>query len=153
MLWAVLSYPPGIIYACWGGRRDVTCEVIATIVNAVRRFNTEANPDRGARVDILSSEIARLTRERDRLLEGGELPQVSADYMMEGFRELLQLVAALPSDFARVEEAFTAFRTQILGSFRAEDRHAGDVIDDYLRRIDSLMTAAHHRSRRRLHPP
>lgn len=114
---------------------------IATIVNAVRRFNTEANPDRGARVDILNSEIARLTRERDRLLEGGELPKVSADYMLEGFGELLQLVAALPSDFARVEEAFTALRTQILGSFRAEDRHPGDVIDDYLRRIDSLMTA------------
>jgi hypothetical protein len=114
---------------------------IATIVNAVRRFNTEANPDRGARVDILNSEISRLTRERDRLLEGGDVPQVSADYMLEGFGELLQLVAALPSDFARVEEAFTALRAQILRSFRAEDRHAGDVIDDYLRRSDSLMTA------------
>ena len=114
---------------------------IATIINAVRRFNTEVNPDRGARVDILNSEIARLTRERDRLLEGGDLPQASADYMLEGYGELLQLVAALPSDFARVEEAFTALRAQILGSFRSEDRHAGDVIDDYLRRTDSLMTA------------
>ncbi|HZM74558.1 MAG TPA: DUF3375 domain-containing protein [Candidatus Limnocylindrales bacterium] len=114
---------------------------IATIVNAVRRFNTEVNPDRSARVDILKSEINRLTRERDRLLEGGDLPQVSADYMLEGYGELLQLVAALPSDFARVEEAFTALRAQILGSFRAEDRHAGEVIDDYLRRTDSLMAA------------
>ncbi|WP_433530445.1 DUF3375 domain-containing protein [Micromonospora sp. CA-263727] len=114
---------------------------IATIVNAVRRFNTEVNPDRGARVDILNSEIARLTRERDRLLEGADLPHVSADYMLEGYGELLQLVAALPSDFARVQEAFTALRTQILASFRAEDRHAGEVIDDYLRHTDSLMTA------------
>lgn len=114
---------------------------IATIINAVRRFNTEVNPDRSARVDILNSEIDRLTRERDRLLEGGDLPQVSADYMLEGYGELLQLVAALPSDFARVEEAFTALRAQILGSFRAEDRHAGEVIDDYLLRTDSLMTA------------
>ncbi|WNV90361.1 DUF3375 domain-containing protein [Umezawaea sp. Da 62-37] len=114
---------------------------IATIVNAVRRFNTEVNPDRAARVDILDSEIARLTAERDRLLSGGELPQVSADYMLEGFGELIQLVAALPSDFARVEEAFTGLRSDILASFRAEQRAAGEVIDDYLARADSLMTA------------
>ncbi|PWU47502.1 DUF3375 domain-containing protein [Micromonospora sp. S4605] len=114
---------------------------IATIVNAVRRFNTEVNPDRATRVEILNSEIARLARERDRLLDGGELPRASADYMLEGYGELLQLVAALPSDFARVEEAFATLRSQILSSFRAEDRHAGDVIDDYLRRTDSLMTA------------
>ncbi|CRK61948.1 FIG149030: hypothetical protein [Alloactinosynnema sp. L-07] len=114
---------------------------IATIVSAVRRFNTEVNPDRAARVDILESEITRLTAERDRLLSGGELPQVTADYMLEGFGELIQLVAALPSDFARVEEAFTGLRGGILASFRAEQRAAGEVIDDYLARADSLMTA------------
>ena len=37
--------------------------------------------------------------------------EVSADYMLEGFSELLQLIAALPSDFARVEEAFVALRS------------------------------------------
>lgn len=114
---------------------------IATIVNAVRRFNTDVNPDRAARVDILDSEIARMTAERDRLLDGGELPQVSTDYMLEGFGELIQLIAALPSDFARVEEAFTRLRSDILASFRAEQRAAGEVIDDYLARADSLMTA------------
>jgi hypothetical protein len=114
---------------------------IATIVNAVRRFNTEVNPDRGARVSILNEEIARLRFERDRLVDGGELPEVSGEYMLEGYIELLQLLAALPSDFARVEEAFVALRGEILASFRAEDRAAGEVIDDYLRRADSLMTA------------
>ncbi|MDT5031167.1 MAG: hypothetical protein QOC94_1338 [Actinoplanes sp.] len=114
---------------------------IATIVNAVRRFNSEANPERSARVDILNSEIDRLVRERDRLVAGGDLPEVSADYMLEGYGELLQLIAALPSDFARVEEAFVSLRAQILASFRAEDRPAGVVIDDYLSRTDSLMTA------------
>ncbi|GAA3348642.1 DUF3375 domain-containing protein [Amorphoplanes nipponensis] len=114
---------------------------IATIVNAVRRFNTEVNPDRAARVSILNSEIERLSAERDRLLGGGVLPQVSADYMLEGFGELLQLVAALPSDFARVQEAFAMLRAQILASFRADNRPTGEVIDDYLRRTDSLMSA------------
>src|SRR4051812_32015035 len=114
---------------------------IATIVNAVRRFNTEVNPDRGARVSILNEEIARLRAERDRLVHGGELPEVSGEYMLEGYIELLQLLAALPSDSARVEEAFVALRGDILASFRAEDRPAGEVIDDYLRRADSLTTA------------
>jgi len=114
---------------------------IATIVSAVRRFNSEANPDRLARVRILDAEIARLAAERRRLAEGGELEPVSADYMLEGYSELLALIAALPGDFARVEEAFLSLRGQILSSFRAEDRAAGEVIDDYLRRADTLMTA------------
>lgn len=114
---------------------------IATIVNAVRRFNAEANPDKWARVDILDAEIDRLKRERDRLLSGEALPEVSDDYMAEGYGELLALVAGLPSDFARVEEAFTALRGQILASFREEDRSAGAVVDDYLRRAETLTTA------------
>jgi hypothetical protein len=114
---------------------------IATILNAVRRFNTAVNPDRAARVAILDSEIGRLSAERDRLLDGDELPQVPADYLLEGFGEMISLVAALPSDFARVEEAYTALRLNILASFRAEQRPAGEVIDDYLARADSLMTA------------
>jgi hypothetical protein len=114
---------------------------IATIVSAVRRFNTEVNPDRAARVSILDTEIARLTAERGRLLDGGDLPEVSPDYMMEGYAELIGLVSDLPSDFARVEEAFVVLRSNVLASFRAEDRPAGEVIDDYLRRTDALMTA------------
>ena len=43
---------------------------IATILNTVRRFNSEANPDRSARVGILNAEIARLGAERDRLVDG-----------------------------------------------------------------------------------
>ncbi|MBM9460203.1 DUF3375 domain-containing protein [Nocardioides sp. zg-536] len=114
---------------------------IATILGTVRRFNAEANPDRGARVALLDEEISRLTAERDRLVEGAELPSASEDYMLEGFTELLSLVSALPSDFARVEERFATIRGEILAAFRAEDRPAGEVIDDYLARADALMTA------------
>lgn len=131
----------GLVKSLTRDRASLSEHRIATIVAAVRRFNTEVNPDRGARVDILNAEIARLTRDRDRLLGGGELPQVTPDYMMEGYGELLQLVAGLPSDFARVGEAFVSLRSTILASFRAENRPAGEVIDDYLERADSLMTA------------
>jgi len=116
---------------------------IATIVGTVRRFNSEANPDRSARVTILNAEIARLQAERDRLVDGAELVSATEDYMAEGFTELLSLISALPSDFARVEERFATIRSEILAAFRAEDRPAGEVIDDYLARADSLMTATH----------
>ncbi|MCL2541841.1 MAG: DUF3375 domain-containing protein [Nocardioidaceae bacterium] len=114
---------------------------IATILGTVRRFNSEANPDRTARVTILNDEIARLKAERDRLVDGAEMVGATEDYMVEGFTELLSLVSALPSDFARVEERFGQIRGEILAAFRAEDRPAGEVIDDYLARADALMTA------------
>jgi hypothetical protein len=116
---------------------------IATILGTARRFNSEANPDRSARVTILNDEIARLQAERDRLIDGGEVLGATEDYMLEGFTELLSLLSALPSDFARVEERFGTIRGEILSAFRAEDRPAGAVIDDYLARADALMTATH----------
>ncbi len=116
---------------------------IATILGSVRRFNAEANPDRTARVTILNAEIARLQAERDRLVDGAEMLSATEDYMLEGFTELLALISALPSDFARVEERFAVIRGEILAAFRAEDRPAGEVIDDYLSRADSLLTATH----------
>jgi Protein of unknown function (DUF3375) len=114
---------------------------VATILTAVRRFNGEVNPDRTTRVGILNAEIARMRAERDRLVDGEELEPPSADYLLEGFTELQLLISALPSDFARVEERFAEIRGEILASFRAEDRPAGEVVDAYLTRADALMTA------------
>lgn len=114
---------------------------ITTILGTVRRFNSEANPDRTTRVTILNEEIARLTAERDRLVDGAAMVSATDDYMDEGFTELLSLISALPSDFARVEERFAQIRGEILAAFRAEDRPAGEVIDTYLERADALMTA------------
>lgn len=116
---------------------------IATILTTVRRFNAEANPDRTSRMTILNEEIARLTAERDRLVDGAEIVGATSDFMLEGYTELLSLISALPSDFARVEERFATIRAEILAAFRAEDRPAGEVIDDYLARADALMTATH----------
>ena len=114
---------------------------IATILGTVRRFNSEANPDRSARVTLLNAEIARLQAERDRLVDGAEMVSATEDYMLEGFTELLSLISALPSDFARVDERFAQIRAQLLADFRSERRPAGEVIDEYLARADALMTA------------
>lgn len=131
----------GLVAGLTRERASLSEHRIATIVAAVRRFNGEANPDRWARVDILETEIERLKRERDRLLSGEDLPEVSDDYLTEGFAELISLVSGLPSDFARVEEAFSTFRSRILASFREEERPAGAVVDEYLRKAESLTTA------------
>lgn len=122
-------------------RATLTEHRVATIVSTVRRFNAEANPDRSARVEILTAEIARLQAERDRLMDGAELMPPTEDYMADGFTELMSLVSALPSDFARVEERYAQIRAEILAAFRAEDRPAGEVIDDYLARADALTTS------------
>lgn len=76
---------------------------IATILNHSRRFNAEVNPDRGERITILNEEIDRLARERDRLLDGGNLVEVTDDHLLEGFVEELHLLGGLPGDFTRVE--------------------------------------------------
>jgi len=120
-------------------RANLSEHRIATIVNVVRRFNSDVNPDRGARVAILDSEIARLSVERDRILVGGNLSPVTDDYLLEGFAEILDLIGNLPGDFSRVEERFTALRAHILESFRRDQRPAGEVIDDYLSSADTLM--------------
>jgi hypothetical protein len=114
---------------------------VATLLTTVRRINSEANPDRTARVTILGEEIDRLRRERDRLVDGGDLPAVSEDWMSEAYSELLSLVSALPSDFARVEESYQRFRNEILAEFRAEKRSPGEVITTYLGKADQLVTA------------
>lgn len=113
---------------------------VATIVDAARKFNAEANPSRAARADILNDQIAELTRERDRLLAGGDMAPVTPEFMLDGYLDLLNLVSALPGDFARVQESFTRVRADILAAFREEDSHAGQVVDVYLRRVDALTT-------------
>lgn len=114
---------------------------ISTILEQARRFNRAANPDRAARVSILDSDIARLTEERDRLNAGGDMDAVDADYMLQGFAELTALVAGLPPDFARVSESFTSLRDQIFLALRGEERPAGEIIDEYLRRAETLEEA------------
>jgi hypothetical protein len=114
---------------------------IATIINHLRRFNAEVNPDRGERITILNEEIDRLARERDQLLDGADLVEVTDDHLLEGFVEALQLLAGLPGDFTRVVEAFARFRTRTIEEFNREDVTSGQVVDAYLKHADNLATA------------
>lgn len=111
---------------------------LTTIISTVRRWAREASPDRAARIASLDEEIARLTEERDRLTEGGELAWASNDQMRTGYADVIDLVAQLPGDFRRVEEDLETICRQMLQSFRADDRSKGEALDEYLAASDRL---------------
>lgn len=114
---------------------------INTIRSAFRQLNTVVNPDKAARVALLNDEIAKLEAERDRVLAGGDLELVDDRTLLAGFIQLIELIDDLPAEFLRVEEAYELMRSEIMTSFRAEERPIGEVIDDYLQRTADLMTS------------
>ncbi|MDJ0349729.1 DUF3375 domain-containing protein [Cryobacterium sp. PH29-G1] len=114
---------------------------LSTIVDTVRHRATEANPDREERVRRLDQQIHELTRERDRLAGGGDIESASNEQMHEGYANLIDLIAQLPSDFKRVEESVAAMHRQIINDFRGEERPISEVLDDYLAKTDALMSS------------
>jgi hypothetical protein len=114
---------------------------LSTIVDSVRHRATEANPDRQERVRRLDQQIDELTSERDRLAGGGAIEPASNEQMHEGYANLIDLIAQLPSDFKRVEESVAAMHRQIVSDFRGEERPISEVLDDYLAKTDALMSA------------
>jgi hypothetical protein len=114
---------------------------LTTIVDAVRHRATEANPDRDERLRRLDLQIGQLTAERDRLNAGGEVPAASTGEMHEGYANLVDLIAQLPSDFKRVEESVAGMHRQIVNDFRGEVRPISEVLDEYLSKTDALMSS------------
>lgn len=114
---------------------------LTTILQTVRHWATEANSVREDRIQRLEEQIAELTRERDRLAEGGEVFAADDERMLEGYFDLTDLIGQLPSDFKRVEEAVTSMHRKIINAFREEDRLIGEVLDEYLAKTDELMSA------------
>lgn len=119
---------------------------LAAILDAVRRQAIDASPDAQSRIERLNTQIAELTVERDRLAEGGEPEPASADRMMEGYDNLVDLIGQLPSDFKRVEEGIRNLRETILTDFRSVARPLGYIIDEYLARSDDLLSTPEGRA-------
>lgn len=113
---------------------------INTILDTARRWATEADPDREARIERLDVQIRQLVSERERLAAGGDLAAASDDRMLDGYANLLDLIGQLPGDFKRVEESVLGMHRKIINDFRDEVRPIGEVIDEYLRRTDELTT-------------
>ncbi|MGH3905928.1 MAG: DUF3375 domain-containing protein [Pseudonocardiaceae bacterium] len=113
---------------------------LTTILDAVRRWAMEANPDREDRIRRLDIQIATLQAERDRLAEGGEIVTATDEQMLNGYQDLIDLIQQLPGDFRRVEEALARMHRKMISDFRHEERPKGDVIDDYIERSEQLAS-------------
>ncbi|MFC7495499.1 MULTISPECIES: DUF3375 family protein [unclassified Nocardioides] len=120
---------------------NVSLSRIATMRHVVSQAALAANPDREERIRRLTEEIAALTAERDRLAEGGEMPEASEAELTEQFANVLRELDGLPSDFRRVEEAVRGMHKVITKRFREEERPVGEVVDDYLNQSANLLTA------------
>ncbi|WP_432515281.1 DUF3375 domain-containing protein [Kineococcus sp. SYSU DK001] len=123
-----------------GGDRVLLGESrMRTILDAARRCALEATPDRERRVQRLEEQIAQLSAERDRLLAGDGEP-ASDERVLGQYLNLEDLLSALPGDFLRVSEEVRRIHREIVGDFRAEQRPSGEVLDDYLRRAEGMLT-------------
>lgn len=111
------------------------------ILQTVRQWAAEANAVREDRIRRLEEQIDALSRERDRLVAGGEIYAASDDRMIDGYSNLIDLISQLPSDFRRVEEAVAGMHRAIVEDFRDDLRPIGLVLDEYLARSDELMTS------------
>lgn len=111
---------------------------LATIVSTVRRTVLAANPDKSARIASLTADIAKLTAERDALVAGEEPEESSDEHMAQAYANVVDLLAQLPGDFRRVEEAVDHMRRRMMADFRSENRPRGDVLDEYLRASEHL---------------
>ncbi len=113
---------------------------LTTILETVRRWATEANPDRQDRIRRLEQQITALSLQRDRLTGGEEVLAATDDQMVDGYSNLVDLISQLPGDFKRVEEALVGMHRQIITAFREETRPMGEVVSDYMTRSDDLVT-------------
>lgn len=112
---------------------------LTTILDTVRRWALEASPDAQARIDRLTAQITELDAERKRLLKGGDVTAASAERMLDGYTNLIDLIGQLPSDFKRVEESVLDMHRRILRDFREEERPVVEVLDEYLDKQDELV--------------
>lgn len=120
---------------------NVSLSRVTTMMDVVSRAALAANPDVEERKRRLKEEIQALQDEYHRLNAGGELEEASESELTEQFQNVLRELDGLPSDFRRVEEAVMAMHRTTMRGFQIEDRPLGEVLDDYLDRSSSLMSA------------
>ncbi|HXH35154.1 MAG TPA: DUF3375 family protein [Plantibacter sp.] len=114
---------------------------LTMILDSVRRWALQADPDRDEHLRRIDAQLAELQAERDRVAGGGLVAPASDDRMHDGYANIADLIRQLPSDFRRVEESVIAMHRRIVEDFRNDTRPIGEILDDYLRRTDELMTA------------
>ncbi len=123
-----------------GGERPLVSESrIRTLLDAVERFATDAQPDRATRITSLNSQIRALQAEKKRLEAGGEVESAPDDRLEEQFDHVRYLVRELPADFTRVAESIKDLQRTILAQLRNDARPTGEVLSEYIAQSESLF--------------
>lgn len=124
-----------------GGERALVSESrIRTLLDTLERFALDAQPDRGKRISIIDQQLKALRAEKKRLEAGGEIEATSDSRMEEQFDNVRYLVRELPADFTRVAESIKDLQRSILSQLRQDERPTGEVLEDYLRASEDLLS-------------
>lgn len=121
------------------GRAMVSQSRIRSILEAAHECADAANPDRPQRIARLDEDIASFTKERERLLAGGDVVQASDERVLEAYLNLKELLDQLPADFLRVTESVESEQRIILADFHAEAISTGTVVSEYLDRAAASL--------------
>lgn len=122
-----------------GPRSRVTQSRVRTLLDAVDRLAQDADPDVETRRARLRAELARASRELDRLGRTGVVEVVADETLLEEAENVLSLVRELPADFARVAESIKALQREVVSALRQDDRPTGDVLREYLDAAEHLL--------------
>ncbi|QAY71515.1 DUF3375 domain-containing protein [Xylanimonas protaetiae] len=122
-----------------GPRSRVTQSRVRTLLDAVDRLAQDADPDVATRRTRLRAEVARATRELDRLERTGVVDVVGDETLLEEAENVLDLVRELPADFARVAESIKALQREVVTALRQDERPTGDVLREYLDAAEHLL--------------
>ncbi len=122
-------------------RVGVSQSRLRTLLEAIERLATEANPDVMVRRARLYEEITQRQAELARLDAGGELESIDDEQLLESAENVLHLARELPADFARVAESIKANQRAVVTELRQDVRPSGDVLLDYLNQAKHIRNA------------
>lgn len=127
------------------GHSGVSASRLDSIAHAVHQLASMADPDRGAQLERLDTEIALLIEQR-RQVDQGRVRGASIDEMRQQLNEILTMTRMLPADFRQlrtlVEEHHQAAAREAL----SEGPSKVELVEQYLRDQDLLRETPAGRS-------
>ncbi len=118
-------------------QRSVTRSRLSTLTGRLSNLAVETDPDEATVLKRLEEEKARLQARIDRVREQGA-EAITDDEAVEKTREVLALVADLPTDFARVRDDVEQLDRGLRASILEEQISAGEVLDNVFRGVDLI---------------
>lgn len=118
-------------------RRSVTRSRLSTITERISQLAIDSDPDEAVVIERLEREAAAITERIGRIRERG-VDIISDTEAVERVADILDLVADVPGDFARVRSDIEALDRDLRERILLDDLSAGDVLDNVFRGVDLI---------------